>query len=210
MRGRRKTRSVLIAAGSLWLLAVGTGLALLWSYENSPGTGAAPPAGWPSDSGIQRVAGLPTLVMLAHPHCPCTRASIGELDSLMAHCEGRLAAYVLFLKPEDVPGGWEKSDLWYKAASIPGVTVMADEAGIEALRFHAATSSHTLLYDSEGRLLFSGGITGSRGHSGDNAGRGAIESLVNRSLSGRAETLVFGCTLLDTTWGMGETSDATR
>ena len=37
-------------------------------------------------------------------------------------------------------------------------------------RFGAETSGQTLLYDRDGRLLFSGGTTGSRGHDGDNAG----------------------------------------
>jgi hypothetical protein len=133
--------------------------------------------------------------MLAHPHCPCTRASIGELALLMAHSQGRVTAYVLFLKPAGFSDDWEKTDLWHSAASIPGVKVMIDDGGAEARRFHAATSGQTMLYDAEGRLLFSGGITGSRGHAGDNAGRSAIVSLLNTGAAERAETFVFGCRL---------------
>jgi len=47
-------------------------------------------------------------------------------------------------------------------------------------RFGAETSGHTLLFDSGGRLLLSGGITDSRGHAGDNAGENAIVALINR------------------------------
>jgi hypothetical protein len=46
--------------------------------------------------------------------------------------------------------------------------------------------------------MFSGGITGSRGHSGDNAGRSAIVSLVNGESTETAETFVFGCSLFET------------
>jgi len=137
--------------------------------------------------------------MLAHPHCPCTRASVGELASIMAHSQGRLTAYVLFLKPDGFADDWERTDLWQSASRIPGVKVMLDNNGVEGRLFHAETSGQTVLYDSQGRLLFSGGITASRGHSGDNAGLSAIVSLVNAEVPDRTETFVFGCPLFDST-----------
>jgi hypothetical protein len=108
-----------------------------------------------------------------------------------------LTASVLFLKPKGSSEDWERTDLWQSAASIPGVNVLVDEDGAEARRFNSSTSGQTILYDAEGRLLFSGGITGSRGHSGDNAGRSAVVSLVNAGAADRAETFVFGCPLFD-------------
>jgi hypothetical protein len=120
--------------------------------------------------------------MLAHPKCPCTRASIGELAAIMAHCQGRLNAYVLFMKPEGFTEDWEKTDLWQSASQIPDVQVISDPSGEEARRFSAVTSGQTLLYDLKGELLFSGGITPSRGHSGDNAGKSAIVSIINREI----------------------------
>ena len=195
---RRGTRLIQFTSTVLWLLIVSTGLWILWGYENSPGVSAAPPLLWPVDSQIQRSQDRATLVMLAHPHCPCTRSSIGELALLMAQSQDRLTAYVLFLKPAGFADDWEKTDLWQSAASIPGVKPIIDDGGAEARRFNAATSGQTILYDVEGRLLFSGGITGSRGHSGDNAGRSAIVSLVNMEAADRAETRVFGCPLFET------------
>lgn len=193
----KRNRLVILASLIMWLLLVGIGLSVLWGYENAPGIAAKPPAQWPEDSQIQRAPDGATLVMLAHPHCPCTRATIGELALLMAHSQGRLKAYVLFLKPTGFSVDWEKTDLWQSAARIPGVRVMVDDEGAEARRFHAATSGQTILYDAGGRLLFSGGITGSRGHSGDNTGRSAIVSLVNARAADEAETFVFGCPLFD-------------
>jgi hypothetical protein len=192
-----RIRRIVIVSTLLWLLAAGLGLGFLWGYENTPGVGAEPPARWPADSRIQRAQQHATLVMLVHPHCPCTRASIGELASLMAHTEGRLTAYVLFLRPAGFSEDWEKTDLWQSASSIPGVKAVTDDEGIEARRFHATTSGQTVLYDAEGRLIFKGGITASRGHSGDNAGRSAIVSLVNAGAAEQAETPVFGCPIFN-------------
>jgi hypothetical protein len=191
-----KGQFILIAACAVWVLMVGAGLSLLLAYENAPGPDAAPPSRWPADSRIQPAADRATLIMLAHPHCPCTRASIGELARLMTQAQDRVTTYVLFLKPAGSSDDWEKTDLWQSAASIPGVNVLVDDGGVEAQRFQAMTSGYTVLYDAGGRLIFSGGITSSRGHFGDNAGRSAIVSLLNTGKADRAETFAFGCPLL--------------
>ena len=41
----------------------------------------------------------------------------------------------------------------------------------------------------------SGGITGSRGHVGDNAGQAALIDLLGRGAADRSRTSVFGCPL---------------
>jgi len=136
--------------------------------------------------------------MFAHPHCPCTRASLGELERLLAQAPGRLSAHVVFLKLAETPADWEKTDLWRKASSITGVTVYVDQAGKEAQRFHAETSGQTLLYDSTGNLRFQGGITFARGHAGDNPGRTALQELLREGHSNQVKTPVFGCALFET------------
>lgn len=193
----RRARVLLLLGTISWLLVIVFGLWILWGYENSPGKAGAPPRQWPAVSKIEPARDHPTLVILAHPHCPCTRATIGELASIMAHSQGRLTAYVLFVKPAGFSDEWETTDLWQSAASIPGVTVVIDEEGAEANRFQAATSGQTVLYDAGGRLLFSGGITASRGHYGDSAGQSAIVSFVNSGTAERTESSVFGCPLFD-------------
>jgi hypothetical protein len=194
---RKRSRLILFSGAIAWLLFVVLGLWLLMGYENTPGVAAAPPVQWPVDSQIQRTPNRATLIILAHPHCPCTRATVGELAAIMAHSQGRLTAYVLFIKPEGVRDDWDMTDLWQSASRIPGVQVIQDVDGGEAHRFHTSTSGQAILYDSQGRLLFTGGITASRGHSGDNAGRSAIVSLVNGESSEQLSTTVFGCPLFD-------------
>jgi hypothetical protein len=191
----KKHRLILFAVGALWLSMIGAGMWFLKNYEISAGVAAAAPNRWPADSRIRRATDSATLVMLAHPHCPCTRASIGELSRLMTQAQGRVTAYVLFVKPLNFSDGWEQTDLLKSAAAIPGVTVVRDDQGVEASRFHAATSGQTVLYDADGKQLFSGGITSARGHAGDNAGRTAIVSLLTNGETGLRETPVFGCPL---------------
>lgn len=112
----------------------------------------------------------------------------------MAHVRGKVEAHVLFVKPKEFGEEWAKTDLFESALAIPGVTVSIEESGAEALRFHSTTSGQVILYDSQGRLTFCGGITAGRGHFGDNPGRLAIESLLNGRQVG-ADTSVFGCPL---------------
>ena len=135
------------------------------------------------------------LVMFAHPRCPCTRASVGELERLLAEAPARCSAKVIFLQPTGMDDEWVESDLWHTASRIPGVTVHRDRSGIEARWFHAETSGQTLLYDRGGRLIFQGGITISRGHAGDNPGRSALLARLRDRTASLAKTPVFGCAL---------------
>src|SRR5262249_17872072 len=139
----------------------------------------APPSRWPAQSSITPAADRATLVMLVHPRCPCSRASVEQLDWIMARVPA-VAAHVLFLRPAGVADDSEKTDLWRRVARIARVTAHTDIDGREARRFGAATSGQIVLYDAGGRLRFSGGITGSRGHAGDNAGSDAVVALLTR------------------------------
>jgi hypothetical protein len=185
----------LIFVTGLWLLLVAGAMTFLAAYSNTPGAAGAAPQRWPSDSQIARDPSRPTLILLAHPHCPCTNATLSELELLMAQTHGKVNAYVVFIRPQGLTEDWVKSDLWRTASAIPGVTVEIDNGNVEARRFHVETSGEALLYGSDGRLLFEGGITLSRGHSGDNPGRTAITALVNRGSADKSETPVFGCSL---------------
>jgi len=182
-----------IACGAVWLGTTMAGMAILWKTENVPGIQMAVPAQWPAASGIAPAPGIPTLVMFAHPRCPCTRASVGELERLIAQCNGRVRAHVIFYKPHGASDQWAQADLWRSAAAIPGMDVRCDEEGAEAARFGATTSGFVVVYDASGQLRFSGGITAERGHSGDNEGRSAIVAILNGQPPRLTSTPVFGC-----------------
>jgi hypothetical protein len=187
-------RSVLIGAGLVWIAVVVYGMGALMQYSNAPGDAAEAPAWWPRDSAIAPDSHGPTLLMLAHPRCDCTRASITELAELLARSSTRPRTYVVFIKPAAGGRDWERTSLWRSAADIPGVTVVRDDEGVEARRFGVHTSGQVLLYDAAGRLQYSGGTTASRGQTGDNPGRASIARILNGEA---AQTIrpVFGCSL---------------
>jgi hypothetical protein len=183
---------------TLWLIGIGSGLGILLQYSTTPGESAASPAAWPAESKIQSAADLPTLLIFAHPHCPCTKATLGELEIIIARCPGRLSTHVLFIEPTGADAEWLDTELWKAAKGIPEVSVVADKDGLETKRFRAMTSGQALLYSPDGQLVFNGGITAARGHAGDNFGRDAIIDLVCSEHEMARQTgtfFVFGCSL---------------
>lgn len=182
------------AALGSWGMLVVLGFGLLIFHDVRPAPIVAPPPTWPGETSVQRGPQF-TLVMLAHPYCACMRATLDELNVLMNRAGGRVQATVLFLRPEDRPAEWSRTPIWTLATTIPHVTVREDPGGREHRLFHAGTSGELVLYDAAGKLVFNGGITASRGHSGDNLGLQRVLSLVEQGAADQGEHAVFGCSL---------------
>jgi hypothetical protein len=180
----------------VWAGAVVTGMNVLWRYRSTASASATTSDRWPDGSRLARDKARPTLVMFIHPHCPCSRATISELAELMERDRDRASVRVLFVKPDGTEEGWERTDSWNSANRIPGVVVETDRGGTEAVRFGAHTSGQALLFDAHGGLLFQGGITGGRGHVGNNLGRARVEALLEGRTPDRSTSPVFGCALL--------------
>ncbi|QDU37400.1 hypothetical protein Mal4_17110 [Maioricimonas rarisocia] len=185
------------AVFALWVLTISAGVTLLTRYENAPGPVAAAPALWPRESDFPRESGARQLLVFIHPRCACTRATMRELERILARSPQRLQTRVVIQQPGDASADWCESPLVEQARSLPGVEVVHDIGGIEASRFGALTSGQALLFAASGELLFQGGITPSRAHSGDNVGRTSIVALLDeaKNVSTRATTHVFGCKL---------------
>jgi hypothetical protein len=192
-RALEKTLVHYLAA--LWLVAVGTGMALLSAYASTPGIPASAPPTWPAASMIARRIGAPTVLVFAHLQCPCTRATLGEIDWLLARVHGRADVHVLFSAADDPEEQWEDTSLAQLAASIPSVRVHRDAGGREAARFGVATSGEVLLYDAGDHLRFAGGITGARGHAGGNPGRDRLLEQLTAARGDGTPSPVFGCAL---------------
>jgi hypothetical protein len=193
----RPTNLLAGAVAVCWLLLVGAGFTVLLDYGLTPGATGQPPAHWPDASVLVRNRDGPTLVMVVHPHCPCTRASLAELLSIVSAPQNKMKAYVLFVRPPGVAPGWEHTDLWRSAAAIRALTPVSDDLGREATRFGATTSGHTMLYDRNGMLRLSGGITAARGFYGDSGGKRAIVALLDDAQTPSSHTPVYGCPLLN-------------
>jgi hypothetical protein len=183
----------------VWFAVVVTAFALLWRYKSTPGDPGAIADRWPTQSTIVPASDRPTLVMFAHPKCDCTRASLAELREVMSRFSDKLSARVMLVRPKGSPAGWvsASSRNWALASSIPGVQVSEDLDGVEAARFGAATSGEVVLYGPEGKLRFHGGITGVRGHEGDNQGLQGLMTAIATAPVAIAASKVFGCALED-------------
>jgi hypothetical protein len=183
-----------------WIGLIVLALAGLASYSGRAGAASeATPPGWPAESKLPRGRDRAALVVVAHSECPCTRATLHELERLMARSGGRVDAFVLFVGPPEREGGLAALDLRSTARAIPGVQVV--ESADEARRFGARTSGQTYLYDATGTLVFRGGLTPSRGHEGESVGgdavRGFLVGAVGAAEASASSSDVFGCALFD-------------
>jgi hypothetical protein len=172
-----------------WLVVVGSGFAAVWRYAAAPGEETRAPAIWPAATHLSRAADRATLVMFVHPHCACSRASLHELGNLLRRVPGSAHALVTFV-------GESGSELRQIAESLPDTEIAVDD-GEESRRFGAATSGATLLYDQNGHLEFSGGLTAVRGHEGNSFGQERVVALLRGTAADRRDSPVFGCPLQD-------------
>jgi len=194
---RRTATTLLIFLGASWAAGVAAGLTYVARYQNAPGPVARVAERWPTEAPPINGAGV-TLAVFLHPECPCSRATVNSLDEIVAHAPGdRLRIYVFAEMPKEMSSAWADSTLIRAARVIPHVHIMNDPDYKFARAFGAFTSGHTALYDAQGQRLFSGGITASRGHEGDNDGSRAIRGILMNHTPEIRETPVFGCALFN-------------
>jgi len=183
----------------VWIISAGYGFHRVLAYKSKAGVGTRPPSAWPVNNVIQLPSRTPLLVMFAHPQCPCTKASLAQLEQLAALRQRQFQAAVVFYQPKGASKEWSDSSLVRQAKAIPGVQVISDSNAELATTFNIQTSGHTLLYSPRGELLFSGGITSARGHIGDNSGFAAVSRILTiQSMNlNCSSTPVFGCELIN-------------
>jgi hypothetical protein len=182
---------------AVWLIILATGFASLISYQMRAGAPAVAPGEWPQTAGLKFDPQRCNLVMFAHPKCPCTDASLEELKIVMTQGRGKISPTICFFDPDGASADWAQTSLVRAAREIPGLNVIIDKNGAIAAKFGALTSGQVLMFDGRGQRVFAGGITGSRGHAGDNRGRSLVLALANGDISGPEQTPVFGCALHD-------------
>lgn len=180
-----------------WLAAALGGVAALSRYESLPGKEGKALSRLPASTEPRPAEerGKFTLVLFAHPKCGCTRATLTELEAILREARGRIMARVHFYRPQGSLPNWSETPLRDRAAGLPGVTVVDDEAGAIARRFGAETSGQTYLYGPDGHLMFEGGITQSRGHEGASPGRALIAEVLQTERPASRKTRPFGCGL---------------
>ncbi|MBA3480734.1 MAG: RedB protein [Pirellulales bacterium] len=160
----------------------------------------APSAYWPADSQIARRADRSLLLVFLHPMCPCSHATISELESILPtqnHGADRNPdVAIVACTPRSMTETWTRTSLVQRAAQLPRAKVYADVGGVEAARFAATTSGEVVLVDASGKRLYAGGVTKSRGHVGGNAGAEAVARLLRGEPEAGAVLPALGCRLV--------------
>lgn len=190
----RMKRVMFFAASVLWIVATIAGIGALWEYAERPGVTGPTPDHWPANvSRDLMAADRPTLMVFFHPECPCSQATVTELSRVMTHAPNAFSARVYVYDSTQMERPAPEGPIWQAASQIPGVQVLADRDGKIARAFGAETSGVSLLYDATGRLLFQGGITGARGHEGDNANEDALLACLRKAPTASTKTHTYGC-----------------
>lgn len=142
-----------------------------------------------------------SLVLFYHPHCPCTQSAIRCLERIYHRMsrQPRLVAFVYC--PVDSSASWMDTSLTRYIKTIADVKFIPDPGGEACRRYGVTTSGHLLLFDSQDRLAFSGGITPGRGHEGDSLSsvdllQRCSEDAVSRPANSWP---VYGCPMVNTT-----------
>lgn len=192
----RAGQSLLPVIVSVWVILIGGAFTALLGYHNVPGQRSDLGTVWPTNNSIKLDTQRANLMVFIHPQCPCSVASLNELARIQSICGIRLNTHVIFYSPSGM--GWEDTSKVRQALAIPNIHITNDVDGQLAQQFGALTSGHALLYSSNGRRIFSGGITPARGHEGENLGRSSIVQYVLEGETEYERTNVFGCPIFDT------------
>ena len=193
----RLARTALVGGALAWVGLVALGFASLFEHAATPGAAAAAPLDWPDTAPVPRDPNLPSLQMFVHAGCPCSLASLRELERVVAKCSGRVAVTVHVLDEPALGLDVKASPAWEIAARLPGAHARLDRHGAAARAFGVTTSGTVVMYAPGGHLTYHGGITGSRGHEGDNAGLAAVLARIENIDAPVAVAPVFGCDLID-------------
>jgi hypothetical protein len=153
---------------------------------------------WPVDSTIVRLTERPTLVLFLHPKCPCSRATVGELERLpvLVPSDALPDVCVVAAAPRATGDLWWSSPFLDRVARLPNARMVRDPGGVETDLFGARVSGTVLLFDPAGKRLYAGGVTMSRGHAGDNVGLQAVTDLLVNPRADVSSIPPLGCAMV--------------
>lgn len=194
-----KKRPLFAIITLIWLALLVGGFGVLLHYSNAPGPAGRDLQNWPAAASVPLSTPNWTLTLFAHPQCPCTQATVENLNRLLAKTQNKLTVHIFFYRPAgDSYAEWENTSLWRKTKELPNTITHVDIDGHEAGLFAAETSGQSILFNPDGKVVFQGGLTSARGHEGDNNGTQAVLDWVLTNRSQVTKTPAFGCHLFTT------------
>ncbi len=155
----------------------------------SPGKGGASPNRFPSVNRVALNNNKPTVLVFVHPLCPCTPATISQLETITT------AAHITVIQSGPAVG-LNKPDTSHRSTQDHRLgRQMSDASGELSRAFGAMTSGHVVAYSPEGELLFSGGVTPGRAMTGPSKGLTELREALQSHRRVSTSTDVFGCSI---------------
>ncbi len=186
----------------IWLLVIVFGWvwATDYSFRTYQPIAQSSSKSWPTATNLQHSPRRPTLLLFLHPKCACSRATIHELNRLLADHrlreEQKPDVVLVACFPSGKESSWSRSTTISSGTKLPRSTVWMDENGRESANFGAITSGTVMLFSPTGQRLFQGGVTIARAHEGDSAGTQELTRLLlQKELARPRQFPVFGCRL---------------
>jgi len=184
----------------VWGIGVICTFAVLFAYHKSDGISQQVLESWPHASKLSSPGEVGRLLVFIHPECPCSRATLRNLDAL-EYVDGLQTTLVCLTPDSDktiskgaLTGCRSEIE---QLARLPNVEVFQDIAGVETERFGVASSGECLYFDQNGNQLCHGGITISRGHEGKNLGLEMLLAAIGNQTEADNPYPVYGCSLSD-------------
>lgn len=175
-----------------WILAVLGGLGAFWWQSTRPGLAATPPL---KTEELHLDSQNETLVLFIHPRCQCTKASAYELGQLESKVKSAFNVRVVAYYPEHESQDWADTALLDGLRALPRTQIIYDKGGKLSYSLGARSSGYTMLFNNKGQLQFRGGLTESRGHTGESQGGRSIAALIEGREPEARVTPHFGCSL---------------
>jgi hypothetical protein len=178
-----------------WAIAVVGASGMLLRYEQTPGAGDGGRR-WPAGAPITLDGRKLTVVVVVHPRCPCTRATLHAIRDLVEEYPDAAGFHFALFCPANAGDEWTQSPNAQLAALVRGADLCKDTDGELCRLLGASTSGTVMVFDHSGANLFTGGVTPSRGHEGDNPGLDALRQLLSGEPLAVRSTPVFGCSIV--------------
>lgn len=204
MNPKKKKRhpATLLLVATLWLGGISAGSLTMWNHQFSQGPSNQAPIALPAALDALAEDAKPlTLFMAIHPGCPCTGASLEQVDRLIARNPDSIQLVGLVRDSGESTESTSDSKLheesyWKRLESMPNARPFADKDGSLANLLGTHVSGATIAYDETGSLRFQGGMTASRGHAGPSRSMDELESIARQLAPPElCSTPTFGCSL---------------
>lgn len=192
------------AASAIWLLAIAVVFGAFAKYHSTAGAGANAPSTLP----IHTMCEQPDckdyhLLFFVHPGCPCTKASWYELERILPPISTRTHVTAIVVEYLNSIPAEDQTDVVKLIGASKNIDVVFLPENAVRNEFGVTTSGQCLLYNTSDILVFEGGVTPSRNHTGPNKGIEKIMSIAGPAghqhlkpqLQTTQRTKVFGCGL---------------